>query len=243
MDPKETILHAGALTPIQLIDKICDQFEVEIKSGSIPKVNDFLNQVPAEHQSELLEQLLLIEIELAGKVEKFEEYAERFPEHSRVVAKVIREAQGAAEPDTVIKNTIESSINPVAGMPAEREIGLYELVGVLGKGGMGTVFEARQSKPVNRLVALKLINAGMDSEQVVARFEAERQALAMMSHPSIAQVFDGGTSSTGRPYFVMELVRGIPLNKFCDENRLATRDRLKPPLKFGTQETVLRSLR
>lgn len=227
MDPKETILHAGALTPIQLIDKICDQFEVEIKSGSIPKVNDFLNQVPAEHQSELLEQLLLIEIELAGKVEKFEEYAERFPEHSRVVAKVIREAQGAAEPDTVIKNTIESSINPVAGMPAEREIGLYELVGVLGKGGMGTVFEARQSKPVNRLVALKLINAGMDSEQVVARFEAERQALAMMSHPSIAQVFDGGTSSTGRPYFVMELVRGIPLNKFCDENRLATRDRLK----------------
>ena len=101
-------------------------------------------------------------------------------------------------------------------------IGPYKLLQPIGEGGMGTVYMAEQTQPVRRTVALKLIKAGMDSRQVLARFGAERQALALMDHPSIAKVFDAGTTDTGRPYFVMELVKGIPITRFCDERRLTT---------------------
>ena len=106
-------------------------------------------------------------------------------------------------------------------------IGPYKLLQPIGEGGMGTVFMAEQAQPVRRTVALKLIKAGMDSRQVLARFGAERQALALMDHPSIAKVFDAGTTENGRPYFVMELVKGIPITKFCDERRLTLRERLE----------------
>src|SRR5438045_7111496 len=86
---------------------------------------------------------------------------------------------------------------------------------------------AQQTRPVQRKVALKIIKAGMDSAQVVARFEAERQALALMDHPNIAKVFEAGTTDSGRPYFVMELVRGIPITQYCDEARLSPRERLE----------------
>ncbi|MGH7173193.1 MAG: protein kinase domain-containing protein, partial [Gemmataceae bacterium] len=106
-------------------------------------------------------------------------------------------------------------------------IGPYKLLEPIGEGGMGTVFLAQQSEPVKRLVALKVIKAGMDSRQVVARFEAERQALALMDHHHIAKVLDGGTTTGGRPYFVMELVKGVPLTRYCDEQRLTPRQRLE----------------
>src|SRR5262249_29458163 len=106
-------------------------------------------------------------------------------------------------------------------------IGPYKLVEQIGEGGMGTVFMAQQTEPVRRLVALKIIKPGMDSRQVVARFEAERQALALMDHPHIARVYDGGTTDSGRPYFVMELVKGVPLTQYCDEHRLTPKDRLE----------------
>jgi eukaryotic-like serine/threonine-protein kinase len=106
-------------------------------------------------------------------------------------------------------------------------IGPYKLLQEIGEGGMGTVYMAEQAQPVRRTVALKLIKAGMDSRQVLARFGAERQALALMDHPNIAKVFDAGTTDAGRPYFVMELVKGIPITKFCDERRLTLRERLE----------------
>ena len=105
-------------------------------------------------------------------------------------------------------------------------IGPYKLLQQLGEGGMGTVFMAEQTQPVQRKVALKIIKAGMDSRQVIARFEAERQALALMDHPNIAKVFDAGTTDTGRPYFVMELVKGVPITRYCDEHRLTPKQRL-----------------
>ncbi len=144
--------------------------------------------------------------------------------------------------------------------PTGTRIGPYKLLQKLGEGGMGTVYMAEQQEPVRRMVALKIIKAGMDSNQVIARFEAERQALAMMDHPNIAKVLDGGTvgsergtvdseekrktdvqsqdisplpashrsrPTAGRPYFVMELVKGIPITKFCDENQLTPRERLE----------------
>jgi serine/threonine protein kinase/WD40 repeat protein len=106
-------------------------------------------------------------------------------------------------------------------------IGRYKLLEKIGEGGFGEVWMAEQKEPVKRRVALKIIKLGMDTKQVVARFEAERQALAMMEHPNIARVFDAGATETGRPYFVMELVRGIRITEYCDQNQLPTQERLK----------------
>jgi serine/threonine protein kinase/tetratricopeptide (TPR) repeat protein len=106
-------------------------------------------------------------------------------------------------------------------------IGPYKLMEQIGEGGMGLVFVAEQQHPVRRRVALKVIKPGMDTRQVIARFEAERQALALMDHPSIAKVHDGGETATGRPYFVMELVKGVPITEYCDQNQVPVRDRLK----------------
>jgi serine/threonine protein kinase len=105
-------------------------------------------------------------------------------------------------------------------------IGVYKLLEQIGEGGMGLVFVAEQQRPVHRKVALKLIKPGMDSRQVIARFEAEQQALALMNHPNIAQVLDAGMTDSGRPYFVMELVKGLTLTGYCDQERLTTRQRL-----------------
>ena len=101
-------------------------------------------------------------------------------------------------------------------------LGRYKLLERVGEGGCGVVYVAEQTEPVRRRVALKVIKLGMDTKQVVARFEAERQALAMMDHPNIAKVLDAGTTDVGRPYFVMELVRGIRLTDYCDQVYLAT---------------------
>jgi tetratricopeptide (TPR) repeat protein len=106
-------------------------------------------------------------------------------------------------------------------------IGPYKLLEQIGEGGMGAVFMAEQTRPVRRKVALKVIKPGLDTRQVIARFEAERQALALMDHPNIAKVLDGGTTDTGRPYFVMELVKGIPITDYCDQHRLTTHQRLE----------------
>src|SRR5207253_552453 len=106
-------------------------------------------------------------------------------------------------------------------------IGPYKLLQQIGEGGMGVVYMAEQQAPVRRKVALKVIKPGMDSAQVIARFEAERQALAMMDHQNIARVLDAGTTASGRPFFVMELVHGVPITKYCDDNRLTPRERLE----------------
>ena len=122
-----------------------------------------------------------------------------------------------------------SDVGPAGAIVAGR----YKLLEPIGEGGMGTVWMAEQREPVRRLVALKLIKPGMDSRAVLARFEAERQALALMDHPSIAKFLDGGTTrdepggvGPGRPYFVMELVKGEPLTEYCDARRLSIKDRL-----------------
>ena len=105
-------------------------------------------------------------------------------------------------------------------------IGRYKLLERIGEGGFGVVFMAEQQQPVSRMVALKIIKPGMDSKQVIARFESERQAFALMDHPNIASVLDAGETELGHPYFVMELVRGLAITEYCDEHRLSTRDRL-----------------
>jgi eukaryotic-like serine/threonine-protein kinase len=125
--------------------------------------------------------------------------------------------------------TVDELLRETAGTV----IGPYKLSEPIGEGGMGAVWMAQQTEPVKRLVAIKLIKAGMDSKQVIARFEAERQALALMDHPNIARVLEAGTTSTGRPYFVMDLVKGVPITKYCDEHRLTPRQRLELFIPVG----------
>src|SRR5215472_1797828 len=122
------------------------------------------------------------------------------------------------------KQTIVVAL-PVTEKPGDK-IGRYKLLQQIGEGGCGVVYMAEQEEPVRRRVALKVIKLGMDTKSVIARFEAERQALAMMDHPNIAKVLDAGATDNGRPFFVMELVRGIKITDYCDQNKLSTEERL-----------------
>jgi hypothetical protein len=128
-------------------------------------------------------------------------------------------------PDSFLEDPAVQILS-LADRPGDR-IGRYKLLEKIGEGGMGVVYMAEQEEPVRRRVALKVIKLGMDTRQVVARFEAERQALALMDHPNIAKVLDGGATATGRPFFVMELVQGVPITQFCDQTRLSTPERIK----------------
>jgi tRNA A-37 threonylcarbamoyl transferase component Bud32 len=139
-----------------------------------------------------------------------------------------------AQPDGVLPTEAEAALPTVQVKSVEepphevvgQTIGRYKLLENVGEGGCGVVYVAEQTEPIRRRVALKVIKLGMDTKAVVARFEAERQALAMMDHPHIAKVLDAGTTDTGRPYFVMELVRGVKITEYCDHNQLTTRERL-----------------
>jgi serine/threonine protein kinase/tetratricopeptide (TPR) repeat protein len=148
---------------------------------------------------------------------------------------------GACGPDAELRARVDSLLaaheeagaflqSPAVGAPPEEpgaRIGPYKLLQLIGEGGMGAVYMAEQVEPVRRKVALKIIKLGMDTKQVIARFEAERQALALTDHANIARVLDAGATETGRPYFVMELVKGIPIHDYCDKNNLSTRERLR----------------
>ena len=137
---------------------------------------------------------------------------------------VVHEATGDYTPEP---NPTASDHRPTITEGPGTLIGPYKLLQKIGEGGMGTVFMAEQTHPVRRKVALKVIKPGMDTGQVIARFEAERQALAMMDHPHIARVFDAGATDTGRPFFVMELVKGVPITEYCDRNHLNPKERLE----------------
>jgi serine/threonine protein kinase/Flp pilus assembly protein TadD len=126
-----------------------------------------------------------------------------------------------------LERLTESGALDSSGFEPPSRVGQYTIVRVLGEGGIGVVYLARQTQPVRRDVALKVIKPGMDTREVITRFEAERQALAVMDHPNIAKVFDGGITESGRPYFVMELVRGVPITDYCDSNRLSVPERLR----------------
>ena len=143
--------------------------------------------------------------------------------------------KAAADPNvTIDTNPVASDamtapppVSPLLGERLGERIGPYKLLQEIGEGGMGKVYMAEQVEPVRRRVALKIIKPGMDSAQVIARFEAERQALALMDHVNIAKVFDAGATENGRPYFIMELVNGVPITKYCDDAQLNPRERLE----------------
>jgi serine/threonine protein kinase len=177
---------------------------------------------PAEERAAYLDQACGGDAELRRRVEAL------LQAHDNAGSFLNRPAAPASvTTDFSAGHWIDRDAPPALAEGPGSRIGPYKLLEQIGEGGMGIVFMAGQEQPVRRKVALKIIKPGMDTRQVVARFEAERQALALMDHPNIAHVFDGGETATLRPYFVMELVRGIPITDFCDQNRLSIRERLE----------------
>ena len=130
--------------------------------------------------------------------------------------------ESAVGTDSFETQTLETA----TAATADDDFGRYRIIQPLGEGGMGTVYLAEQLEPIRRRVALKVVKLGMDTSQVLARFDNERQALAMMDHSNIAQIFDAGATTKGRPYFVMEYIEGAPITQYCDRRRMTTRERL-----------------
>jgi hypothetical protein len=221
----------GPPAPPAGVDLICDAFEAAWLAGQEPRIEDFLVRGDSVHQEELLRELLLAEWDLRrrhGQHVELQTYLPRFAQGTQLVAElwhVWQAKQSECTGDGPARSMATAlPLAPQVGLGAV--VGRYKLLEKLGEGGFGTVWAAEQREPVRRRVALKLIKLGMDTKQVIARFEAERQALALMDHANIAKVLDAGTTETGGPYFVMELVRGIPITKYCEQERLSTRERL-----------------
>ena len=217
-----------SLTDQQLskIDELCDRFDQALVKGTSPRIEDYLVDAPESARDGLLAELLAIEVEYRTKKDKAPnkaEYLQRFPQQESVIAGVF-----APSPITHVAET-QFAGNDTISRPRDvsPELDNFRLIEELGRGGMGVVWLAEQDKPVKRRVALKLIKTELNSKDVLARFDAEKQALAMMDHPNIARVLNAGTTIDGRPYFVMELVDGISITQYCDANRLSVDERLK----------------
>jgi serine/threonine protein kinase/cytochrome c-type biogenesis protein CcmH/NrfG len=223
------VMNSDDSLPLWLAQKVhlvCTRFEAAWKSGAQPRIEDYLADLGDVEKSEVLRELILLDIfyrRKHGESCRAEDYQARFPELTgEWLASVLPEtAPGVSAPGDA---TVDWQ---PAVAPGVVIAGRYTLVEMIRAGGMGEVWVAKQTEPVKRKVALKFIKAGMDSKSVLARFEAERQALALMDHPNIAKVLDGGITAAGNPFFVMELVNGMPLTKFCDDAKLTPRQRLE----------------
>jgi len=209
------------------IDQECDRFEAAWKAGQNPAIESFVAGWSAPDRSALLRELIALEIALrrgSGEQPSRQEYAKRFPDDRIDI-----------DPESTGDTPSDEAGQALAHRPAPRpliegpgtRVGPYKILQKIGEGGMGVVYMAEQEKPVRRRVALKIIKPGMDTDQVIARFEAERQALALMDHQHIARVLDAGATDTARPYFVMELVKGVPITEYCDRNQLTPKERLE----------------
>ena len=220
------------------LNSICDQFEDVWRNGAVPNISDYLCQIKDAGRLALLRSLLQIDIEYRarqGHLVGPDVYAS--VGHGAVeMAQALLDdrlgkidsqemAQAALETNDCLDSHLTDSLW-TEPKPADW-IGPYRLLERIGEGGMGTVWVAEADKPLRRRVALKVVKIGQGTKQVIARFDAERQALAMMEHQNIAKVFDAGTTANGQPYFAMELVQGISISEFCNQHRLGINERLE----------------
>ncbi len=220
------------------IAAINDRFEAALRAGENPEIDDYLDAIVPPSRQALRRQLTAVRDEfLAGgsKAPPGEAESLLFPELQTVLPDgsasddpaetLLSQSPAPSDPNQTLQLGSTTLPRP-AGEKQSRIIDRYKLLQPLGAGGMGEVWMAQQSHPVRRRVALKLIKTGVDSDQIIARFEAERQALAMMDHQNIARVLDAGQTDDGLPYFVMELVGGVPITEYCDANELSIDERL-----------------
>jgi WD40 repeat protein/serine/threonine protein kinase len=210
------------------IDPFVRRFENAWQHGQQPTIDDFL---PKEGRDRLavLRELVKVDVERrqqAGEPARTEDYLERYPELACLFRPTSIHEPGLDNGGQQKAPREQPGRHAAGEHVGDLVDGRYKLLEQIGEGGMGTVWVAEQTKPIRRKVALKLIKVGMDTRTVLARFEAERQALALMDHPNIAKVLDGGTTDNGRPFFVMEYVKGVPLTKYCDTAHLSIRERL-----------------
>ena len=210
--------------------KIASEFEAAWKPEGDNQLSSYLDRIAPDYQQQLLLRLLEIDVEMRLAAEQtivpeqYQKFGRKAVGHVRniIESDVTEEQYSTASPDT---EDVDSGIRE--HVTSSRRIGNYKLLQQIGEGGMGSVWMAEQEQPVRRRVALKVIRADIGSREAIARFEAERQALAMMDHQNIARVLDAGTTDAGSPFFVMELVKGVPIDEFCDEARLTIRQRLE----------------
>ena len=213
------------------LDSICNEFE---EGWSVNKKSDlatFLDRIDELHREQLLRMLLDVDVELqkqAGQPISPEDYREHGNTAVAHVAELLTTNADVTVPPKKDLAPEMATTSPQSSQGSSQTwIGPYKLLQQIGEGGMGSVWMAEQEKPVRRRVALKLVRSDMGTKDIIARFEAERQALAMMDHQNIAKVLDAGTTDDGSPYFVMELVKGIPMTQYCDENKLSIKERLQ----------------
>ncbi len=220
---------------LRTLHAISESFEVELRSGKPAQIETFLGKAPMDLRTELFCELLELELEWQsskGKSLQASDYIKRFPEFQVHIAQQLNfRAQPTISDSNRLKlSGVDSSISCEFSAKVAKGVAIdnrYEIVELIGEGGMGSVYLAQQREPVDRRVAIKFIKGGMDSKAVQARFTVERQALALMDHPGIARVFDGGQTDGGQSYFVMEYVPGVPLTRYCDEQRLDVKARLR----------------
>ena len=202
------------------IDGLSDRFDQELLNEGNPRIETFLAAAPEAARGNLLPELLAMEIEhrtRQGHSLGLGEYIQRFPGQEQVIVDLFKQEESTQIPND---GAGSESVN------APPVLANFRPIEEIGRGGMGVVWLAEQVEPVRRRVALKLIKFEQTSKDVLARFEAEKQALAMMDHPNIARVLDAGATEDARPYFVMELVDGIPITQYCDDNKLSVDERL-----------------
>lgn len=239
--PNDRTLLPLPLDLLREIDERACHFEHAWPTESRLSIESLLAEASANLRAPLLHELLTLEIELrrsAGEAVTAKDYEQRFPSAAALLKRLLSpnapQSSGGALSSGELATSLHvdqpSPPSTAAHVRSDIEgatIGPFRLERPLGEGGMGTVWVAKQNQPVKRRVALKLIKIGMDSQEVVRRFEQERQALAVLDHPNIARVLDAGLTPDGRPFFAMELVNGLPLSKFCDEARLPMKQRLE----------------
>lgn len=217
---------------MKVVDAHCIAFDRALRANESRTIEQVLESVSVELMAFVRIELLAIELEWKSSQSPgidIDDYLARFPDHHVEINELVESVRNQT---TDSKSCPAKTKNPLhfvrIDSPAPGTVidDRYTIIEPIGEGGMGTVFLAEQHTPVKRKVAIKFIKGGMDSNAVLTRFDVERSALAMMDHPGIARVFDGGQTEQGLPYFVMELVRGIPITTYCDKNSLAVRTRL-----------------
>ena len=218
---------------LRVMDRICNRFEKDWDPDIRPHFDSFLSDIDPELARPLLHSLIAVDVELRLKAEQEilpEDYETVSVDAPNFVEQLLAEKRNGNQleyaGDTVITGFSDTQTEQTDTQQSNL-IGPYRLIEKIGQGGMGAVWSAQQTEPIQRKLAIKVIRQGLESQQVISRFQAERNALAMMDHPNIARIVDAGKTNQGQLYFAMELVDGLPLTKYCDENRLGIHERLE----------------